>query len=63
MKYHKVGKGKILNCWFDKIKNDFTLREKESVVCECGNLIGTISAKGIRMKPNSITYSGTIIKK
>lgn len=63
MKYNKVGKGRILNCWIDKIKNDVTLRDGDDVKCVCGNIIGNVTPKGIRMKPNSFTFSGTIVKK
>lgn len=63
MKYEKIGKGRILNCWKDRIKEDYTIRSGDEVKCKCGSLIGTDLGKGIKMKHHSFTYKETILKK
>lgn len=62
-KYQKIGKGKIITCWNERIHKDFSLRENGKTKCACGNLIGIEVVKGIRMKQGSFTYSGSRTKK
>ena len=62
-KYKKIGKGKILHCWNDRIIEDFSLRQGNKVLCQCGNLIGVVEGKWIKMKQHAFNYSGTISKK
>ena len=62
-KYHKVGKGKVLHCWDAKIIKDYTLIEDAVVCCTCRNIIGNRVAKGVRMKQNAFTWSGTVANK
>jgi len=63
MKYKKVGKGKLLRCWKEKIKSDLTVREGDSVLCPCGNLIGIEEKLLIRMRQSSFIRSGGISRK
>ncbi len=62
-KYQKIGKGKIIYCWNSRIQKDYSIREQELVKCNCGNLIGIMVSKGIRMKQKAFIYSGTISNK
>jgi len=62
-KYRKIGKGKLLHCWKDRLIEDYTLREQNEVRCECGNLIGIDEGKWIKMKQYAFFYSGTINRK
>lgn len=62
-KYEKIGKGRVLNYWFDRIKKDYSIKTDDFIKCKCGNVIGKIEMKEIRMKPGAFTESGTRIKK
>ena len=62
-KYRKVGKGKVLHCWKDRITHDNSVREDMTVKCPCGAVIGVDEGKGIKMKQHAFTYSGTVTKK
>jgi DNA-directed RNA polymerase subunit H (RpoH/RPB5) len=59
-RYIKVGKGQLWHCWKDRIIKDYSIKEGNKVKCQCGNLIGIDEGKWIKLKRNSITYSGTI---
>jgi len=52
-KYRKIGKGKLLHCWKDRLIEDYTLRKQNEVRCECGNLIGIDEGKWIKMKQHA----------
>ena len=58
-KYIKVGKGRVLRCYKARIVKDYTHRDGNQVLCQCGNLIGTDEGRWIKMKQNAFTYSGT----
>ncbi|MBN2543581.1 hypothetical protein JXI42_12015 [bacterium] len=58
-RYHKIGKGRLLRCWLDRIIKDYSVRDGDEVRCRCGSLIGTVEGKSVKMKQNSFTYSGT----
>ncbi len=58
-KYHKIGTGRVLHCWKDRIIKDFTVRDGTRVLCSCGNLIGTDKGNRINMKPNAFIFRGT----
>ena len=62
-KYLKVGKGRILHCWKDRIIKDYSIRDGDKVKCCCGNLIGVDEGKWIKMKQSSFIYSGANIRK
>lgn len=62
-KYHKVGKGKVIHCWDARILKDYSVKNGDGIYCECGNLIGHRVSKGVRMKQNAFSYSGTITNK
>ena len=58
-KYRKIGKGKIITCWNERIEKDYSQHENGQVKCRCGKIIGTEIVKGVRMKQGNFTYSGT----
>ena len=58
-KYIKVGKGRVLRCYKARIVKDYTRRDGNQALCQCGNLIGTDEGRWIKMKQNAFTYSGT----
>jgi len=62
-KYVKVGKGRILHCWRERIAEDHSVRDGNEVKCRCGNLIGVDERRWVKMKRHSFIYSGTIGKR
>ena len=59
-KYRKIGKGRVLRCWKDRIVEDYTVHEGDVVKCSCGNTIGLDKGLFIKMKQSAFTYSGTV---
>jgi len=58
-KYEKVGKGKVLYCYKDRIEKDFSQKEGEEYKCKkCGKVIGIDQGERIKMKQSSFTCSG-----
>jgi hypothetical protein len=62
-KYQKIGKGRLWHCWKDRIIEDYSIRDKNEIRCQCGNLIGIDQGKWIKMKQHSFTYSGAMAKR
>jgi DNA-directed RNA polymerase subunit RPC12/RpoP len=60
-KYEKIGKGKVLRCYKDKIKEDHSIHDGNLIKCSCGNIIGRIEANHIKMKQHAFIYTGTKI--
>ncbi|MCK5682848.1 hypothetical protein KAJ27_01945 [bacterium] len=58
-KYLKIGKGNVLICWYDRMEKDITIRHEGFASCPCGNIIGELGSKGIKMIKSSFVYSGT----
>ncbi len=61
-KYIKVGEGRVLRLYKNRIVKDFSKREGDVVKCECGNIIGRDEGRWIKMRQSSFTYTGKIIK-
>ena len=61
-RYEKIGEGRVLHCWKDRIIKDYSVRDGNEVKCECGNLIGIDEGKWIKMKRRSFIYSGVKTK-
>ena len=57
-KYIKLGKGRLLLCWKDRIVENTSVKDKKIVSCTCGNLIGIDEEKHIKLKKNSIIIKG-----
>ena len=62
-KYKKIGKGRLLRCWKERIIRDYSVIEGNKIKCRCGNLIGIANGKCVKMKQNSFITSGTITRK
>jgi hypothetical protein len=63
LKYNKIGKGRVLRCYKDRIVKYYAVRDRDNLQCECGQLIGVDHGQWIKMKPNAFEYSGTLIRK
>lgn len=63
LKYKKIGKGKVLRCWKDRIVEDYTIKEENFIKCPCGNRIGIDRGAFIKMIQPAFTYSGTVSSK
>jgi len=62
-KYKKIGKGRVLRCYKDRIVRIYPLKKKENIFCLCGKLIGIDEGKWIKMKQGAFEYSGSITRK
>jgi len=62
-KYKKIGKGKLLRCWYEKIIEDYSIRDGNTIKCACGNVIGSADHKKVKMRYNSFERSGSISRK
>ena len=59
IKYHKIGKGRVLRCWFKRIIEDRTIHDGSLIKCKCGNVLGNSDELKIKMKQGSFTVFGT----
>ena len=57
-KYVKIGKGRLLHCWKDRIAEDLSVHNGNNIECNCGVIIGIDKGKEIKLKQNSIVTSG-----
>lgn len=61
-RYVKIGKGKLLHCWKDRIAKDYSVKDGKKVKCQCGNIVGVDEGKWIKMYSGKFTYTGTRIR-
>ena len=59
-RYQKIGKGRILRCYKPRIVEDYSIREGNLIICQCGQLIGVDKGAYIKMKQSAFISSGTI---
>lgn len=59
-KYIKIGEGKLIKCYKDRIIEDFSIHDGKKIKCKCGNIIGDNNKGFIKMKNNTFTYTGSI---
>ena len=57
-KYLKIGEGKILRCFKDRITKDQANHEGSLLKCSCGNPIGEDMGEWYKMKQHAFTYTG-----
>ena len=57
-KYLKIGKGKILRCFKDRITKDESVHNGLLLECLCGNPIGEEQGDWYKMKQHHFTYTG-----
>ncbi|MFW6007391.1 MAG: hypothetical protein ACOCQ5_05315 [Halanaerobiales bacterium] len=68
-KYEKIGKGKVLRCYEEKIQRFYEgeVKEEKLVCRNCGNEIGDIEenkfSRYVKMNSDTFTYTGTKISK
>ncbi len=62
-KYNKIGKGRVLRCYKDRIAKDYSIHENGKIKCKCGNIVGIEDSQFIKMKQGAFTYSGTKVYK
>ncbi len=60
MRYRKIGKGKVLRCYKDRIRRVFKGKIKHGVFfcSNCSSVIGREEDRLIQMHQNAFTYSG-----
>jgi len=64
MKYHKIGYGRVLRCYFQRIKENYGLEKEKELQCpSCGNAIGERRRGHYRMYQKEFTGSGKKIRK
>ncbi len=61
-RYLKIGEGKVLHLWKDRIQKDYSHREGDIVLCECGNEIGVDNGKSIDLNQSAFFYTGNVLK-
>jgi hypothetical protein len=62
-KYNKIGKGRLMHCWHNRIIEDYSVRNRNEIKCKCGALIGVYENKWVKMKQSSFACTGVITKK
>lgn len=62
-KYQKIGKGRVLHCWKNRIVKDYSVHHHNKIECQCGNVIGVDAGRSIKMRRTSFTHTGTKIAK
>lgn len=68
LKYKKIGEGRVLRCWEEKIKRIYGEIKDDQLACSgCDNLIGEIKTDHrtnyVDMNQPEFTYSGTKVSK
>ena len=61
--YQKIGKGRVLRCYKDRIVRFYPVRDLQNVECLCGQVIGFDEGRWIRMKQSAFECSGSIKKR
>ncbi|MTI69387.1 MAG: hypothetical protein FH751_03895 [Firmicutes bacterium] len=63
-KYKKIGKGKVLKCFKDRITRTYDcVVDNDCIKCTCGNIIGIDEGNYYKMNKESFTYTGRKIKR
>jgi hypothetical protein len=57
-KYLKIGKGRVLRCYKQRISHDGTMHSGQLVKCTCGNIIGKDAGTYIAVHQQAIMYTG-----
>ena len=61
-RYQKVGKGRLLHCWKQRISTDNSIHDGDLIKCKCGVAIGRNSGRKINLERGDITSSGTALR-
>ena len=62
-RYVKIGKGRVLHLWHDRIVEDLSVRDGDEVRCGCGNVVGKREKNWIKMRRSAFTSTGSVTKK
>ncbi|MFC1564670.1 hypothetical protein ACFL6G_07015 [candidate division KSB1 bacterium] len=62
-RYNKIGKGRILRCWQDRIIENYAVKDGNDIYCKCGSRVGIDDGVKIKMIQRSFTSSGTYTNK
>jgi hypothetical protein len=57
-KYEKIGHGRVLRCFKERISHDESNVQDDQLICSCGNIIGIDKGTFYQMKANQFIYSG-----
>ncbi len=65
MKYKKIGEGRVLRCYRDRITRLYDADVQGDSLCcgECGRVIGEIEDDRVNMNSQAFTYSGSKISR
>jgi len=58
IKYNKIGSGRVLKCYKDRITK-FYIESDKDLRCTCGALLGNDSGQYYKMIKSHFTYKGT----
>jgi hypothetical protein len=60
-KYNKLGKGKVLKCYKERIQKYYyeAVKDHKVIKCACGKEIGIDKGSYIKMNQDTFTYTGT----
>jgi hypothetical protein len=62
IKYRKLGAGRVLRCFKERIERYYQEPVDGDLVCECGEVIGTDCGNWYQMKQGNFVYTGKVIK-
>lgn len=63
LKYNKIGQGRVLRCYYKRIKENNGLLEEEKLKChQCGNTLGILKGGHIAMDQKEFKSSGKKIR-
>jgi hypothetical protein len=58
IKYRKIGSGRVLKCYKDRVTKYYQDCYHGDLLCRCGNLIGVDMGLFYKMNQSSFIYSG-----
>jgi DNA-directed RNA polymerase subunit RPC12/RpoP len=54
MSYVKIGKGRLIRCWKNRIIEDTTIKKDSLIYCPCGQLVGIDKNMFISLKKHMV---------
>ncbi|HHU91548.1 MAG TPA: hypothetical protein GXZ20_00235 [Halanaerobiaceae bacterium] len=65
LKYNKIGMGRVLRCWKDRIKQVYEagVQDGHLLCLKCNNIIAEDVGDFYKMDRNAFTYTGTKVRK
>lgn len=63
LKYHKIGQGRVLRCYQDRITKIYGIFEEQKLKCPgCKNIIGVDKDGFLKMTKDAFTYTGKKVR-